>query len=89
MYNVNVTKNVELDQEEASDLVAQVLMEDFDFISREINSTKNLGNLKPYQIEDFRRSVEVRDAMKVLLTYYLTHNDYTEFFELQRVYGNI
>jgi hypothetical protein len=88
MYNVTMQKNVDLDQEEASRLVGQVLKEDFDFISREINSTV-LINLLPFQAEDLRRSIEVRAAMKVLLTYYLTHNDHTEFFELQRVLGNV
>jgi hypothetical protein len=81
-------KTVDLNHDEAASLVGQVLKEDFEFISKEINSTI-LVNLQPYQAEDLRRNLEVRAAMKVLLTYYLTHREYTEFFELQRVYGNV
>ena len=88
MYNVTMQKTVDLNHDEAASLVGQVLKEDFEFISKEINSTI-LVNLQPYQAEDLRRNLEVRAAMKVLLTYYLTHREYTEFFELQRVYGNV
>lgn len=88
MYNVTMQKNVDLDHNEAASLVGQVLKEDFDFISKEINSME-VKTLLPFQAEDLRRSIEVRAAMKVLLTYYLTHREHTEFFELQRVYGNV
>ena len=88
MYNVTMQKNVDLDHNEAANLVGQVLKEDFDFISKEINSY-GLKSLLPFQAEDLRRNLEVRAAMKVLLTYYLTHREHTEFFELQRVYGNV
>lgn len=88
MYNVTMQKNVDLDHNEAASLVGQVLKEDFDFISKEINSME-VKMLLPFQAEDLRRSIEVRAAMKVLLTYYLTHREHTEFFELQRVYGNV
>lgn len=88
MYNVTMQKNVDLDHNEAASLVGQVLKEDFDFISKEINSME-VKTLLPFQAEDLRRNLEVRAAMKVLLTYYLTHREHTEFFELQRVYGNV
>lgn len=88
MYNVTMQKNVDLDQEQASNLVGQVLKEDFEFITKEINSY-GLKSLLPFQAEDLRRNLEIRAAMKVLLTYYLTYKEHTEFFELQRVYGNV
>ena len=88
MYNVTVKKNVELDQEQASDLVGSLLKEDFEFITKEINSY-GLKTLLPHQAIDLQHNLEIREAMKVLLTYYLTHKDHTEFFELQRVYGNV
>ena len=88
MYNVNLMQRAELNHEQAGSIVAQVLKEDFDFISKEINSME-VKTLLPFQAEDLRRSLEVRAAMKVLLTYYLTHREHTEFFELQRVYGNV
>lgn len=89
MYNVTVSKNLELDQEQASNLVGEVLKEDFVFISQEVRSLQRKPDLKPHEAIDLQRSIEVRNAMKVLLTYYLTHNEHTEYFELQRVYGNV
>lgn len=90
MYNVTVEKTMDLGFEAAGSLVAQVLMEDFEFISKEINElTYRVGTLKPYEVEDLKNNIEMRDAMKSLLRYYLTHRDYVEFMELQRVYGNV
>lgn len=90
MYNVTVEKTMDLGFEAAGGLVAQVLMEDFEFISKEINElTYRVGTLKPHEVEDLKNNIEMRDAMKSLLRYYLTHRDYVEFMELQRVYGNV
>lgn len=90
MYNVSVQKNVNLSHEQAGNLVAQVLKKDFEFISKEISSlTYSLTTLWPPECEDLKNNIEMRDAMKSLLRYYLTHNEYTEFMELQRVYGNV
>jgi len=88
MYNVTMHKNIKLDHDQAENLVGQVLKENFEFISKEI-SELGLRSLRPHEVQDLKRNLEVRDAMKVLLTYYLTHNEQTEFFELQRVYGNV
>jgi hypothetical protein len=81
-------KQVDLDHNQAASLVGQVLKEDFEFITQEINSM-GLKTLLPHQVIDLQRNLEVRAAMKELLTYYLTHKEYTEFFEIQRVYGNV
>lgn len=90
MYNVSVTKNMELDLIQAGSIVAQVLQEDFEFISKEINELNyRLTTLKPHECEDLKNNIEMRDAMKSLLRYYMTHRDYVEFMELQRVYGNV
>ena len=89
MYNVTMQKNVELSHEQAENLVGQVLKEDFEFISKEINELRMYSSLKSHKVIDLQRNLEIREAMKVLLTYYLTHKDHTEFFELQRVYGNV
>ena len=90
MYNVSVKRNMELDYEAAGDLVAQVLKEDFEFICKEIHELKRkIGSLKDFEIEDFKSTAEVHDAMDVLLSYYMTKRDYDEFMELQRVYGNV
>ena len=90
MYNVSVKRNRELDHEAAGDLVAQVLKEDFEFICKEIQELKRkIGSLKDFEIEDFKSTAEVHDAMDVLLSYYMTKRDYDDFMELQRVYGNV
>jgi hypothetical protein len=79
-----------LNHEQAGSLVAQVLKEDFEFISKEVAELiHKRDKLERHQMEDLSNNVEMRDAMKSLLRYYLTHNDYTEFMELQRVYGNV
>lgn len=89
MYNVSVKKNMELDLEQAGSVVAQVLMEDFEFLSKEINELKSRNDLKPFEAVDLSNNIEMRDAMKTLLRYYMIHSDYTEFMEMQRVYGNV
>ena len=89
MYNVSVKKNMELDLEQAGNVVAQVLQEDFEFISKEINELQSRNNLKPFEAVDLANNIEIRDAMKTLLRYYMVRGDYTEFMELQRVYGNV
>lgn len=90
MYNVSVKRNMEIDLEDAGNLIAQILQEDFDFISKEINELKyNIGTLKSYEIEDLKRDIDIQNAMNVLLGYYMTKRDYDEFMELQRVYGNV
>lgn len=90
MYNVSVKKNVELGFEDAGALVAQVLMADFEFISKEVHELLNRRDtLKRHEMEDLANNIEMRDAMKSLMRYYMTHRDYSEFMELQRVYGNV
>ena len=37
MYNVTLQKNMDLSHEQAGNLIAQVLKEDFEFISKEIS----------------------------------------------------
>lgn len=89
MYNVSVKKNMELDLIEAGNIVAQVLQEDFDFISKEINELQSRNDLKPFEAVDLANNIEIRHAMKTLLRYYMVKSDYDEFMELQRVYGNV
>lgn len=89
MYNVTVRKNMELDLVEAGNVVAQVLQEDFEFISKEINELQSRNDLKPFEAVDLANNIEIRHAMKTLLRYYMVHGDYTEFMELQRVYGHV
>lgn len=89
MYNVTIQKNAELNFDQAGSIVTQVLQEDFEFLSKEIIELLQKRDKKSYEYEDLKNNEEMRDAMKALLRYYMTHRDYTEFMELQRVYGNV
>ena len=88
MYNVTVRKNMELDVDDAGDIVAQILQEDFDFLSRDIVELRSKP-LKSFEMEDLKRNLEIQEAMKTLLSYYMTKRNYDEFMEVQRVYGNV
>jgi hypothetical protein len=89
MITVSHRTKLELDTIEAGRLVAQVLQEDFDFLSKEIIELKSKSKLSDVQMEDLNNDLHIRDAMRTLLQYYMTHNEYREFMELQRVYGNV
>jgi hypothetical protein len=92
MVKVKYTKDLELDTLEAGSLVAQVLQEDYEFLCKEINELRGkalIGIIKSYEAEDLSNDLEIREAMKTLMRYYMTRNDYNEFMELQRVYGNV
>ena len=89
MYNVTVKENLKINLEDASNLVAQILQADFDFISKEINEMKKIVHFSEVQVEDWNNNIEVRDAMKTLMRYYMVKSEYDEFMELQRCYGNV
>ena len=90
MIKLKRTREIEIDIEEAQNLVAQVLQEDFDFISKEIRELQYLPRtMTSVEVQDWNNSMEVREAIKTLMRYYMTRNDYNEFMELQRVYGNV
>ncbi len=90
MYNVTMQKKIEIDQNEAGRLVGEILKSDFEFVAKEINEMHGkLHSLKDYERQDLIDNMDIFDAMKALLRYYLTHDDYSTFMELQRAYGNV
>lgn len=89
MYTLRQTKEVEVDIEEAGNLVAQVLQEDYEFVSASINDLRFKHDLKRHEAEDLARDLEIRDAMKTLLSYYMVKGEYDKFMEIQRCYGNV
>ena len=90
MYNVTMQKKIEIDQNEAGRLVGEILKSDFEFVAKEINEMHGkLHSLKAYERQDLIDTMDIFDAMKALLRYYLTHDDYSTFMELQRAYGNV
>ncbi len=88
MYTLKHTKSVEVEIEEAGNLVAQVLQEDYEFVSDSINKLKFKPHMMPYEAEDLARDLEIRNAMKTLLSYYMVKSEYDKFMEIQRCYGN-
>ncbi len=88
MYTLKHTKSVEVDLEEAGNLVAQVLQEDYEFVSDSINKLKFKSHMRSHEAEDLARDLEIRDAMKTLLSYYMVKDEYNKFMEIQRCYGN-
>lgn len=89
MYSVNVRHKIVLDDLEAGEVVVGVLKTDYDFISKSINEMRNRRDLKSFEALDLATDIELREAIKTLLRYYMIHEDYLEFMELQRVYGNV
>lgn len=89
MYTVKHSAELDLNMVEAENLVAQILQEDFEFISQDINELRSKSDLKPYEGVDLARNIEVREAMKTLMQYYMVRDKYLEFMEMQRVYGNV
>lgn len=89
MFKIKHQAELELSLEQAGKLVAEVLMEDFDFLSKEILELRSKSNLKPIEGQDLLASMDTRDAVQRVLKYYLNHDDYVQFMELQRCYGNV
>lgn len=89
MYSVNVTRPMEIEVGEAGNIVAQVLMDDFQSICEDIRNLRLKPNLRSFEAEDLANDIEMRDAMKTLLRYYMLQSDYAEFMEIQRIYGNV
>lgn len=92
MYVVNTRNQTEIDADEASELVSLVLQDDYERISQDINQLtagRRAPNISAVEMEDLTNNIRFRDAMDVLLQYYMTHDDYVEFKELMRTYGYV
>ena len=89
MFKVKHETELELSFEQAGKLVSEVLMEDFDFLSKEILEGRAKARPSAVDMEDLLNAMDTRDAMQRVLKYYLKHDDYLQFMELQRVYGNV
>ena len=70
---------VEISEDTATELFQDILVQDYLGLINDIKKLKsNIINLKPYQLEDLENNIKYVDAMKVMLTYYLPHDKYTE-----------
>lgn len=83
MYDVSIAP------EEADNLVAKILMETFENLSRGILSLRHKPNLSRVDAEDLANDIEIREGIKVVLKYFMVDDDYQDFIEMQRVYGYV
>jgi hypothetical protein len=88
-YTVNASKTMNVDVEEAQDLTRLVLEDDFASLSEDINRLRNKFSLESYEANDLGNFIEMRNAIKTVLRFYSTKEQYDEFMEVQRVYGNV
>lgn len=78
----NITFNV--DPLEAGNIVAQVLMDDYTSISRDIAELTKKGVLSDVEEQDLDNNYDVISAMAQLLAYYLPHVEFMAFMDKQR-----
>lgn len=78
---------VELSHTQSSQVVIQNLCEDYENVAKSIHLLMS-KDLKPYQVADLAYDLDLRDAIKFLLSYYMTEDEYLQFMEIQRCYGN-
>ena len=83
MYDLSIAP------EEADNLVAKILMETFENLSRGILSLRHKPNLSRVDAEDLANDIEIREGIKVVLKYFMVDDDYQDFIEMQRVYGYV
>ena len=81
--------DVRIGAEEADALVAAVLMETFENLSRDILSLRHKPNLTKVDAEDLANNIETRNGIVTTLQYFMVYEDYIDFMEMQRVYGNV
>jgi hypothetical protein len=77
--NAEVSLPIELPIEQAEEVVVQVLKDDYDRLNDSIMRLRMKDHLENYQKEDLSRDVEVRDAVRTLLSYYMVNTDYQMF----------
>ena len=82
----NITFNV--DPLEAGNIVAQVLMDDYVSISKDIAELTKKSILSYVEEEDLDNYYDVVSAMSQLLAYYLPHGEFMDFMEKQRNNAN-
>lgn len=64
--------NLKIGEDTADLLIRDVLVQDFQRINSSIDKLRaRLNELKPFELEDLDADIEVRDALIVMLRYYL------------------
>lgn len=71
---------IEISDETLDGLIKDVLVKDYiGFINR-VKQLEAIENPAPWQQEDLDNESHFLSAMKIMLTYYLRHDQYTELF---------
>jgi hypothetical protein len=70
---------IELSYEQKESIIQDVLMDDFENLSREIAELSARDDLKEFEQEDLEDMIKYRKAMKRLLRYYMARVHADEF----------
>ena len=72
---------IELETDALDAIFRQLIVEDYHSLCREIKTLKKerrTSGLEDYQIEDLSDCMRYRDALKVAITYYFSHEEATK-----------
>jgi hypothetical protein len=71
---------VEISDETLDELFKDVLIQDYRSFIKNIKQLEAVKDPEPWQLEDLDNDQHYLAAMKIMLTYYLSHDKYTELF---------
>jgi hypothetical protein len=66
---------IEITDDTADALFRDILVQDYQRMRSEVAELEMIADRKPWQDEDLEHTRRYRDAMEVLLDYYLVHED--------------
>ncbi len=81
--------NIELTYEQKESIIQDVLMDDFENLSREIAVLSARDDLKEFEQEDLEDMTKYRKAMKRLLRYYMARVHADEFIDDVETYFKV
>jgi hypothetical protein len=72
---------VEMDYETSSNILKEVLVEDYKNIQRDIERLCQEEILAPHKQEDFKNFVEMSDALEIMMKYYFVASEANDIIE--------
>ena len=72
---------VEMDYETSSNILKEVLVEDYKNIQRDIERLCQEETLAPHKQEDFKNFVEISDALEIMMKYYFVASEANDIIE--------
>lgn len=77
---VQATATVELDFEQQSKVIVQILKNDFASLKRDVlELSASLNSLKPYEYTDFYNNLKVLESIDGVLSYYMEYHDHKDW----------